>query len=329
MTDMRYRPLGASGLMVSVLGVGCNAFGARVEQAEVDAIVPAALDAGITLFDTADAYSRGVSEEMLGCALRGRRDEAVVATKFGLDVGGLNGADHGARASRQYIRRAVESSLRRLGTDYIDLYQLHAPDRITPMIETLATLSDLVTEGKIRYVGCSNLSAWELTDAAWLARTEGLTGFISAQNEYSLYNRAAEAELTPACEHLGIGILPYFPLAYGLLTGKYRRGEAAPEGTRLAIQRERLEKADFDRVEALQRYADSRGVDLLTVAIGGLAAQPAVGSVISGVSRASQIAANVAAASWIPTDEDLAALDRVVPPATGMSYTTYAPARRR
>lgn len=324
---MRYRQVGASGLRVSVLGVGCNAFGARVDQAGVDAIVGAALDAGITLFDTADVYQRGVSEEMLGRALASRRHEAVIATKFGMDVQGLNGHPHRARASRRYVRAAVEGSLRRLGTDHIDLYQLHTPDRLTPVEETLSVLGDLVAEGKIGYVGCSNFSAWEVVDAVWVARTAGLPSYVSAQNEYSLYNRSAEAELVPACLHLGVGVLPYFPLAFGLLTGKYRRGEAAPDGSRLAVQTERLASADFDRVERLADVARAAGVDLLSVAIGGLAAQPAVASVIAGVSRATQIPANVAAAEWIPSTEEQVALDEAAPPGVGAGSTTFATPR--
>lgn len=322
--DMSYRPLGASGLMVSVLGVGCNAFGARTEQHEVDEIVGSALDAGITLFDTADSYSSGASEQMLGKALGARRDEAVIATKFGMDTGGLYGNDHGVRASRRYIRQAVEGSLARLGTDHIDLYQLHTPDRTTPLAETLETLSDLVAEGLVRYIGCSNFTAWEVAVADGLARDLGSQRFISAQNEYSLYNRSAEAELVPCCEQLGIGILPYFPLAYGLLTGKYRRGEAAPSGSRLEQQSSRLEGADFDRVEALQAYADERGIDLLTLAVSGLAAQPGVASVISGVSRPAQIASNLKAASWTPSDDDLAALDEIAPRGAGTGYASFA-----
>jgi aryl-alcohol dehydrogenase-like predicted oxidoreductase len=322
---MRYRTLGDSGLMVSELGVGCNAFGARTDAEEVTAIVDAALAAGITLFDTADTYSLGDSERLLGAALRGRREQAVVATKFGMDMDGRNGPDFGVRGSRRYLRIAVEASLRRLDTDYIDLYQLHAPDRITPIEETLGAMSELVTEGKVRYLGCSNVTAWERVNAHWVAAGIGAAPLVSAQNEYSLYNRSAEAELAPACEAVGVSILPYFPLAYGLLTGKYTRGQAAPEGSRLAVQESRLRDADFDKVEALQRFADDCGVPLLHVAIGGLLAQPAVGSVISGVSRPSQIESNVAAAQWQPSAEELAALDEVATPGVGTGYTTFAP----
>lgn len=323
MSEMRYRPVGESGLMVSVVGVGCNAFGDRVDADGVRRIVDTAIEHGITLFDTADSYADGASEELLGAALRTRRDDVVLATKFGR--GKSQDQHHGAPGSRRYVRRATEASLRRLGTDHIDLLQLHRPDPITPVEETLQAMSELVQEGKARYIGCSNFTAWQLAQAAGVAAVAGTQPFVSAQNEYSLYNRAAEQELAPACEALGVGLLPYFPLAYGLLTGKYRRGEAAPEGSRLSSARQaaRLETARWDRIDALQAYADERGVSLLQVAIGGLAAQPAVTSVISGVSRPEQIAANVEAGSWEPTVDDLVALDelRETPE---FSYTTYA-----
>jgi aryl-alcohol dehydrogenase-like predicted oxidoreductase len=313
--ELDYRPLGQSGLMVSAVGIGCNAFGARIDAEQTTAVVDAAIDAGVTLFDTADVYGGepGLSESLLGRALGGRRDDVLIATKFGSDMRGTNGPDWGARGSRRYIRRAVEASLQRLGTDWIDLYQLHAPDPVTPIAETLAALTELVIEGKVRYIGSSNFAAWQVVDADWTAQAAGQTGFVSAQNKYSLYDRSADAELIPACEQIGIGLLPFFPLEYGLLTGKYRRGEAAPEGTRLAIptQARRLEGADFDRIEALASYADERGISLLDVAIGGLAAQPFVGSVIAGVTSADQVRANVAASSWRPDQDDLDALDEV------------------
>ncbi len=306
---MRYRPLGSSGLVVSVVGVGCNAFGARIDADAVRDVVDAAFDSGVTFFDTADTYSLGSSEELLGDALKGRRDEVVVATKFGMDMKGRNGPDHGARASRRYVRRAVEASLRRLGTDYIDLYQLHQPDLVTPVEETLTAMNELVAEGKVRYLGCSNFAAWEVTRASRAAQSLGLSGFVTAQNEYSLYNRVAEEELVPACLDAGVGLLPYYPLAYGLLTGKYSPG-SAPDGSRLSLesQRHRLAGADFSRVEALQEYAAARELDLLSVAIGGLAAQPAVGSVIAGVSRAEQVRSNAEAVAWEPAPDDLAEL---------------------
>jgi aryl-alcohol dehydrogenase-like predicted oxidoreductase len=213
------------------------------------------------------------------------------------------------RASRRYIRRAVEASLRRLGTDWIDLYQLHEPDPVTPIAETLAALTELVAEGKVRNIGSSNLSGWQVIDADWVARTSGYERFVSAQNKYSLYDRSAEAELVPACRHAGVGVLPFFPLEYGLLTGKYRRGRAAPTGTRLAVQKQRLADADFDRIEALEAFARARGLSMLQVAIGGLAAQPAVASVIAGVTTPDQVRSNVAAGGWQPSPQDLVALD--------------------
>jgi aryl-alcohol dehydrogenase-like predicted oxidoreductase len=318
---MRYKPLGDSGLMVSVVGVGCNAFGARIDAEQTNAVVNAAIEQGITLFDTADSYGDGASEELLGAALGSRREDVIVATKFGM---GDHDAEHfGAHGGRRYVRRAVEASLRRLGTDYIDLYQLHRPDPITPIEETLQAMSELVTEGKVRYLGSSNLTAWQVVNADWVARTAGLQRFVSAQNEYSLYNRAAEAELVPACEQFGVGLLPYFPLAYGLLTGKYRRGQAAPAGSRLEAQANRLATADWDRLEALESFADERGVAQLTLAIGGLAAQPAVGSVICGATRPEQIVANVQAGLWEPSAADLLELDALGHrPAFG--YTTFA-----
>ncbi len=308
---MEYRQLGDSGLTVSVVGLGCNNFGGRLDAARTNVVVNAAVDAGITLFDTADVYrgEHGSSEELLGAALGSRRDEVLIATKFGGDMKGDNGPDWGVRGSRRYIRRAVESSLRRLGTDWIDLYQLHVPDPITPIEETLGALGELVAEGKVRYIGSSQFAAWQVVDADWVARTAGVEHFISAQNQYSLLERDVEDELVPACEHLGIGILPYFPLAAGLLSGKYKRGQAAPEGTRLVNQPQRLERADFDKIEALEEFAAERDLTMIDVAIGGLSAQPAVASVIAGASTPEQIAQNVAAGTWNPTLEDLAVLD--------------------
>jgi aryl-alcohol dehydrogenase-like predicted oxidoreductase len=253
----------------------------------------------------------GLSETLLGQALGKRRDDVVIATKFGGDMRGYNGPDWGVRGSRRYIRKAVEASLRRLGTDWIDLYQLHVPDPVTPIEETLAALSEIVAEGKVRYLGSSQFAGWQVVDADWAARTAGLEHFISAQNRYSLLEREIEDELIPACEHLGIGVLPFYPLASGLLTGKYKRDAGAPAGTRLASMPERLAAADFDKIEALETFAAERDLTLLDVAIGGLAAQPAVGSVIAGATRPEQIEQNVAAGLWEPTDEELAALDEL------------------
>ncbi|HEX3004132.1 MAG TPA: aldo/keto reductase [Angustibacter sp.] len=310
-TDMTYRPLGRSGLIVSAVGVGCNAFGARIDAEATQAVVDAAIDCGVTLFDTADIYGQGASEELLGRALGSRRGDVVVATKFGMDMHGANGPDFGARASRRYVRRAVEASLRRLDTDWIDLYQLHEPDGVTPIEETLAALDELVTEGKVRYVGSSNFSAWQVADAEWTARTHGFERFVSAQNKYSLLDRDVEDELVPACEHFGLGLLPFFPLEYGLLTGKYRRGEPAPDGSRLQAQAARLEAADWDAIEAVEAFAAERGIGVLDVAIGGLVAQPAVASVIAGATRPEQVVANAAAGAWQPSLDDLAELDAV------------------
>ncbi|HSY15871.1 MAG TPA: aldo/keto reductase [Jatrophihabitantaceae bacterium] len=314
MADMTFRRLGNSGLAVSVAGLGTNNLGMKLDAGQSREVVHAALDAGITLFDTSDSY--GDSEQRLGELLAGHRDEVVIATKFGSDVrrhGQDNGSDWDARGSRRYIRRAVEASLRRLRTDWIDLYQLHRPDPATPIEETLSALSDLVHEGKVRYLGHSNFTGFQVADAEWTARTRGAERFVSAQNNYSLLERGIETDLVPALVHYGIGLLPYFPLANGLLTGKYRRGEAAPAGSRLQAWGAEAKLTDtvFDVVERLTSFADTRGVTLLEVAIGGLAAQPAVASVIAGATTPAQIVANVSAANWQPDPGDLAELDAI------------------
>ncbi|MEU7773180.1 aldo/keto reductase [Micromonospora taraxaci] len=316
-TEMTYRRLGDSGLVVSVVGIGCNNFGRKLDLDGTRAVVDAALDAGINLFDTADIYGepQGSSEELLGQALKGRRDDVVVATKFGMDMNGLNGPDYGARGSRRYIARAVEASLRRLGTDHIDLYQMHEPDPGTPIDETLAALDDLVRDGKVRYLGNSNFAGWQIADADWVASSNGRARFISAQNHYSLVERSVEAEVIPACERFGLGMLPFFPLANGLLTGKYKRSEQPPTGSRLSgggRYAERLAAADWDTIEAIEAYAAERGLSMLQVAIGGLAAQPAVTSVIAGATTPEQVLANAAAGTWEPSDEDLAALRAIL-----------------
>ncbi|MFF3864651.1 aldo/keto reductase [Micromonospora sp. NPDC001898] len=316
-TEMTYRRLGDSGLVVSVVGVGCNNFGRKLDLDGTRAVVDAALDAGINLFDTADIYGNepGGSEELLGQALKGRRDDVVVATKFGMDMQGHNGPDHGARGARRYIARAVEASLRRLDTDHIDLYQMHEPDPGTPIDETLAALDDLVRAGKVRYLGNSNFAGWQIADADWVASSSGRARFISAQNHYSLLERGVEAEVIGACERFGLGMLPFFPLANGLLTGKYKRGEAAPAGSRLSgggRYAERLAAARWDVIEALEAYAAERGLSLLQVAIGGLAARPAVTSVIAGATTPEQVRANAEAGVWQPTDADLDALDAIL-----------------
>ncbi|SHE65463.1 Predicted oxidoreductase [Streptoalloteichus hindustanus] len=314
------RRLGDSGLVVSAVGLGCNNLGRPGTGTETlagaRAVVDAALEAGVTFFDVADVYGapRGRSEELLGQALAGRREHAVVATKFGLDMQGANGPDFGARGSRRYVRRAVESSLRRIGTDWIDLYQLHRPDPATPLEETLATLDDLVHEGKIRYVGHCNLAGWQIADAGWTARTRGAAAPVSAQNHYSLLEREAEREVIPACQRFGLGVVPYFPLANGLLTGKYHRDSAPPPGSRLVGRERLLADAPWDRIERLRAFAAARGLAMLDVAIGWLTAQPAVGTVIAGATTPDQVRANAAAGRWRPTPEDLREIDAICPP---------------
>jgi aryl-alcohol dehydrogenase-like predicted oxidoreductase len=288
------------------VGLGCNNFGMRVDLEGTRAVVDAALDAGVTLFDTADIYGgKGGSESFLGEVLEGRRDRVLLATKFGGDMG--DGTE--ARGSRDYIHKAVAASLERLRTDYIDLYQYHTPDQVTPFEETFGALDELVRAGKVRYVGHSNLEAEQVEEVDALAREHGWARPVSAQNQYSLLRREAEEALLPTCERLAVGVLPYFPLASGLLTGKYRRGEARPEGTRLATREEVFTEETFDRLEALEAFAAERGVSLLEVAIGGLLAQPAIGSVIAGATKPEQVRANATAGNWEPTADDLAALN--------------------
>jgi aryl-alcohol dehydrogenase-like predicted oxidoreductase len=303
---MGTRQLGRGGPEVSVVGLGCNNFGMRVDLDGTRAVVDAALDAGVTLFDTADIYgSKGGSEEFLGEVLQGRRDRVVLATKFGGDMGD----GEMARGSRAYIHKAIEASLARLRTDYVDLYQYHTPDNVTPFEETFGALDELVREGKVRYVGHSNLELAQIEEIDVLGRERGFARPVSAQNQYSLLRREAEDELLPNCERLGIGVIPYFPLASGLLTGKYKRGQPPPEGTRLSDRQDALTDDKFDRIEALERYASERGLTLLQVAVGGLAAQPAIASVIAGATKPEQVRSNVAAGEWEPTPEDLAALN--------------------
>jgi len=294
------RPLGP--LEVSVVGLGCNNFGRRIDEARAREVVLAALDAGVTFFDTAEMYSDGESERFLGRALGSRRGDVVVATKFGwvpqTDPPG---------GSPEYIRRAIDGSLERLGTDYVDLYQYHRPDGVTPIEETLGALDELVRAGKVRAIGSSNFSAAQVREADAAARGRGSARFVSAQNEYSLLERGVERELVPALEELGLALIPFFPLARGLLTGKVRRGEPPPAGTRLADQGG-AEDADWDRIEALESLASRHGVTLLDVAVGGLAALPAVVSVIAGATSAAQVRANVAAGEWVPSPEALAEL---------------------
>ena len=297
---MRTRRLGPSDLDVPVVGLGCNNFGGRIDEDASRAVIDAALDAGVTFFDTADVYgNRGGSEEIIGRALEGRRDRIVLATKFGHDLGD----GETARGARPYIRRAIEDSLRRLRTDRIDLYQYHRPDGVTPLEETLGALHELVEEGKVRAIGSSNFTAAMVEEAHGIAAERGQTPFATEQSQYSWLRRDAEEELLPTCARLGVGFIPYFPLASGLLTGKYRKGEPPPEGTRLHGRE--IDEADLDRVDRLRAYTEARGISLLDVAIGGLLAQPGVACVITGATKPDQIRANAAAGDWEPTAADL------------------------
>ncbi len=307
---MEYRTLGRSGLQVSVVGLGCNSFGRRVDEQGTRSVVSAAIDQGINFFDTADIYGpRGLSEEYLGKALAERRRDVIVATKFG---GPMGEGPLRRGASRRYVFEAAEASLRRLGTDFIDLYQIHFPDVQTPFAETMQALDDLVQQGKIRYLGCSNYAGWQLVDSQWIAKSQGRTSFVSAQNLYNLLDRRIETELVPACRAHGVSVLPYFPLASGLLTGKYRRGQPAPEGARLSAgpMAERvLTDRNFDQLEALESFAAEHDRSLLELAIGWLASLPHIGSVIAGATSAAQLEQNVKAGEWRLSAEELAAVD--------------------
>lgn len=316
-----YRRVGKSGLTVSTVGLGCNNLGRAntptESQEATDAVVNAAVDAGITLFDVADTYGRepGLSETMLGKALGARRADVVVATKFGMDMKGASGPDFGARGSRRYILQAVEASLRRLGTEWIDLYQFHTPDPLTPIDETLSVLDALVTSGKVRYIGHSNRAGWQIAQAEYVARELGGARFISTQNHYNLLDRRAELEVTPAAEEFGLGVLPYFPLANGLLTGKYAPGHT-PEGSRLSHTRKNMvHDADWDQLGRFSSFARERGLSEIQVAFSWLAAQPSVASVIAGATRPEQVRQNAEAADWIPSEKDLAELDSIFPAA--------------
>ena len=304
---MELRKLGSTGLKVSVVGIGCNNFGGRCDENLTKEIVYSALDSGINFFDTADVYGQqGLSEEYLGKAVAGKRKDLVIATKFGMQMD-KDGRKKGG--SRRYIIQAVEDSLKRLNTDYIDLYQQHFPDDETQIEETLCALDDLVHQGKVRYLGCSNFSGWQISDADWTARNRGLNRFITAQNLYSLIDRSIEKEVIPACQQYGLGVLPYFPLASGLLTGKYIRGSEPPKGTRLASWGERAKSAlsdnNFDIVEKLTSFAAKKNHSLLDLAMSWLASLPQISSVIAGATSKKQVQQNAAAASWRLTDEDM------------------------
>lgn len=318
MANIEYRTLGRSGLVVSTIGLGCNNFGrtgtASETQEGTDAVVAAAIDAGVTLFDTADIYGaeRGLSESLMGKALAGKRDRIVLATKFGMDMAGTNGPDWGARGSRRYIRLAVEASLRRLRTDWIDLYQLHRPDPSTPIEETLATLDDLITEGKIRYIGHSNLAGWQIAEAEFTAQLHGHPKFISAQNEYSLLVRDAEREVLPAVGAYGLGFLPFFPLYNGLFTGKFSRSGGPADSRIMMIRKHLLDDAPWDRIEEYQAFCDERGVSMLAATFAWLLAQPGLTSVIAGATKPEQIVANAeAATAWEPSPEDIARISEI------------------
>jgi aryl-alcohol dehydrogenase-like predicted oxidoreductase len=308
---MKMRRLGNSGLKVSEVGLGCNNFGMRIDQKATQAVVDTAIEAGITLFDTADVYGATQSEVFLGKALGKRRQEIVLATKFGMQIGDDKSRSGG---SRRWIMRAVEDSLQRLGTDYIDLYQLHRYDADTPVDETLRALDDLVTQGKVRYIGNSNFTGWQIADADWTAA--GATRFVSAQNLYSLLERRVEHEVLPACEHFGLGFLPFFPLASGLLSGKYKRGEKPPEGSRLAAWGSRgaaaLNDKNFDKVEKLTAWAEERGHAILELAFAWLLGHEAVSSVIAGATSPEQVKTNATTAEWELSPEEVAEVGELI-----------------
>jgi aryl-alcohol dehydrogenase-like predicted oxidoreductase len=320
MSSIEYRALGNSGLLVSTIGLGCNNFGRpktlTQTQAGTDAVIHAAIDAGITLFDTADIYGgeRGLSETLMGNSLKGRRGEIVLATKFGMDMAGTNGPDWGARGSRRYIRLAVEASLTRLQTDWIDLYQLHRPDGITPIDETLTALDELIQEGKVRYIGHSNLSGWQIADAEYRAQLGRHPKFISAQNEYSLLVRGVEQEVLPAVNEYGLGFLPFFPLFNGLFTGKYSQGSGPADGRLTVIRPEALDGVPWDAMAKYQAFCDEREVTMLEATMGWFLAQRGVSSVIAGATKPAQVVQNVAAGTaWTPSAEDVAAISELFP----------------
>ena len=307
---MEYRYLGSSGLEVSAVGLGANNFGGRVDYSRTESVVHAALDVGINLIDTSNSYGNGLSEEFIGRALRGRRDKAVIATKVSSRVAeGPNNAGN----SRKHIFDQVDVSLRKLGADYIDLYQIHWWDPGTPIDETLRALDDLIRAGKVRYAGCSNFAAWQVCESYWTAKTLGITGFVSVQPRYSMMYRVPETEMIPFCQKYDFGILPFYPLENGFLTGKYRRGQPAPAGTRLAADdRGTFTERNFDILERLETFCAERGHTVLELAFCWLLANPNVSSVIAGATRAEQIHANAQAANWILTSEELAQVNEIL-----------------
>jgi len=320
MNSVPLRRLGSSGLLVSAVGLGCNNFGrpgTRTETLEgTRAVLDAAIDSGVTFLDTADMYGGdpGQSEALMGEALAGRRDRVVLATKFGHSGRDMGYGLAGAKASRTYIRRAVEASLQRLQTEWIDLYQLHTPDPGTPIEETLDALDDLVREGKVRYIGHSNLSGWQIAEAHFVAERRGTARFVSSQDHYSLLARGVERERLPAAEHFGLGFLPYFPLHNGLLTGKFSRTEA-PSDTRIMRQRPHLwEDAPWDALEAYAAFCRDQGITMLEATFGWLLARSSISSVIAGATSPEQVRANAAAATaWTPTVADVAEIDAIFP----------------
>jgi aryl-alcohol dehydrogenase-like predicted oxidoreductase len=305
------RTLGTSGPAVSLVGLGCNNFGRRIDASRSREVVDAALDAGITFFDTADVYGQGQSEEYLAAALGDRRSDVVIATKFGLDMGDRAAAD-GPRGTRAYARAALEASLRRLKTDVVDVLYYHRPDGVTPIGETLDAMAELVNEGKVRYIAVSNFDEAQITDAVEHLQSSAGLPIVALQNEYSLLHRDPEDGLLDACARLGVGFVPYFPLASGLLTGKYRAGAEHPSGTRITADDERAADANLQRVEELVRFAEERRHSVLELAIGALASRPSVASIISGATRADQVRSNAeAAGAWALDASELAALDAV------------------
>ncbi len=307
---MEYRYLGKSGLKVSVIGLGTNNFGRRLDADASALVINHALDMGVNMIDTSNSYGDGYSEEYIGRALEGKRDKAIIGTKVSSAVG--DGPNDGGN-SRQHIMVAVEDSLRRLKTDYIDLYQIHWHDPHVPIEETLRALDDLVRQGKVRYIGCSNFTAWQVCEAAWTSKTLGISEFVSVQPRYSLMDRGIEAELVPFCESYGVGILPYYPLANGFLTGKYRRGQNAPEGTRLAeSDRGMFTDANFDLLERLEAFCEARGHSVLELAFAWLLANGAVSSVIAGATRVEQIISNARASSWQLTSYEIAEVGGII-----------------